>query len=104
MSPWTLGGRHMCEDPDLTAVLLCPTQPHSTKQYVGSCVCCAPTRGLLLSESCRSAYGDAAPRVGVGATGALTTYLLHLELLSEMPSPAIIYFLSSPTAYHVALG
>lgn len=42
--------------------------------------------------------------LGLGQLGALTTYLLHLELLSEMPSPAIIYFLSSPTAYHVALG
>lgn len=42
--------------------------------------------------------------LGLGQLGALTMYLLHLELLSEMPSPAVIYFLSSPTAYHVALG
>lgn len=42
--------------------------------------------------------------LGLVQLGALTMYLLYLELLSEMPSPGIIYFLSSPTAYHVVLG
>lgn len=56
-----------------------------------------------MSESLRYAWGDAVPRAEISAAAGFGHVPSSPESVSEMLSLGIIY-LSSPAAYHVALG
>lgn len=94
LGPWMVG--RICKDVDLTAS--CAALSHRL------CALCTNGGFLLLSESLRYAWGDAVPRAEISAAAGFGHVPSSPESVSEMLSLGIIYFLSTPAAYRVALG